>query len=1263
MPTNENIPTNEYFPKTDESGKVILFHVYLDTILLTEQGGCTDPVTSDTTTEIFIKKITSKFQTNFVSLLKSITNTSCANLSQDMLNHLFDSTGHLFNHENYEKSVFALLSINNIRVTLFYNTDEDPIVPNKTDKDCNDAYFTFKLKFKYKLLEFVVQFEIGHDIHSDTDTNTFNDDTSTITGNLAICKQLNVNTNALISQCLYVGSNTCLDKNLTVDGNTNLRSDLSVGNECNDCNVQIYGVSGSKVEWTGSTGILDIQGSLVVGSDNDTSQPQDGVDNTYPVVFHSLNGKFEWKNNDDKLSIDGDLDLTKNLYMKGNLTIGSNESNPTVIINGSDDTKYIKWNDSSNNTLKICGNLIIGEPCNGGLFKLNSTEPDKYVQWDPDSKKLQINGSICGGVNCCGVSFKLFGTKTGQLLAWNNNTDNADKLTVIGNVDIGSTVNRTQVLNIYGNNNSLLNWNGTEGTLTNSGKTVLEGQTDIKNNLTVGIDGSNYDLTVYSSVSGKELTWTGSNRTLSVKGLLNVDESTILNGTVNTHDDVLFEGGSNCKLLCWNKNSSLLKVMGDTSLHGSLTICAVGSDSDDMVTINCDTQLNNMVEINNSLTVGMLDSGRTVKFYGTGNGSCLQWIGDSNKLEINGDVEINNGETIIKDSLTINGETDITNKLDISGITTFTGNCCFESNIEIKDSLILNGGCIGNVPKCIEWVPSNISTQLTIKSNVEMCDNKLSLIDNDLTIESCTNGNFIKWTTSDSILKINAIKTLLSGKFEITNDISSTDPTSSIKWDNINSLILESNVVLTGENNSLELDNGCTSIVWNQGGNDKLCVNTNVLIKYSDEISYVVSDFENNTLLINTYLETTKDITISGGNGNLCWNSDTSILNSDGIIESHGELKTFDNVYINGKLDCANKNIIWNSGDGLLTVNAELHLQDSNNTKFVNWKTDTLTVSAQLDVKEGDIYIYDIDNNKSIHWNHNENSITGTGCSFKLQSSDLENKVEWNGECTLTIIAENTIIESSTILKGINDTNVNWDSSCGEYKVDAADFIVLCQSTFDNDLLCNGTNGTNSKFEWKKNTSTLIVKGTSNFTGISTFTGNTTLDGDVTLIGSTNDCNVIWNKSEDSLTATANVTLSGVDSTYSTSWDKNDHRLTVTGSLIKTPHDYSTDLSGDVQLDMQKNNNFSISLCGNIKLTDPQYLCPGQEGRIVIQTNGSGRNITFGDYWLFENSQCIELSQNADNAIDVLVYYVMANNKILVRIEKNYGECPPPSNC
>ena len=35
------IPTNEYFPETDETGQVILFHVYADTFLLTEDGGAT----------------------------------------------------------------------------------------------------------------------------------------------------------------------------------------------------------------------------------------------------------------------------------------------------------------------------------------------------------------------------------------------------------------------------------------------------------------------------------------------------------------------------------------------------------------------------------------------------------------------------------------------------------------------------------------------------------------------------------------------------------------------------------------------------------------------------------------------------------------------------------------------------------------------------------------------------------------------------------------------------------------------------------------------------------------------------------------------------------------------------------------------------------------------------------------------------------------------------------------------------------------------
>jgi len=149
------IPTNEYFPETDDTGKVILFHIYVDTFLLTEDGGANTDVAIkyDSNDTSFIKTVTTKFRKNFISLLRSITNSNCANLSADMLAHLFDEDANLYVCEQYKKSSYALLTDSGVKVSDFYTIDSNAqtITTKVTDKTCNIAYFTFKLRFKYKL--------------------------------------------------------------------------------------------------------------------------------------------------------------------------------------------------------------------------------------------------------------------------------------------------------------------------------------------------------------------------------------------------------------------------------------------------------------------------------------------------------------------------------------------------------------------------------------------------------------------------------------------------------------------------------------------------------------------------------------------------------------------------------------------------------------------------------------------------------------------------------------------------------------------------------------------------------------------------------------------------------------------------------------------------------------------------------------------------------------------------------------------------------
>ena len=193
------IPQNEFFPTTDSTGKVVLFHVYVDTYLLITEGAQKEGVTVTESTEDidFIKIVTKKFKRNFVSLLRSITNTRGANLSNDMLLHLFDEDGKLYDASNYKKSIYALLLDKDTKVSNFYETgSSSDFLPKDSNIECNTAYFTFKMRFKYKLLDFVVQFELGHNLYQDN--NEYDHDDLQIFKDVQICGNLEINNNLAV---------------------------------------------------------------------------------------------------------------------------------------------------------------------------------------------------------------------------------------------------------------------------------------------------------------------------------------------------------------------------------------------------------------------------------------------------------------------------------------------------------------------------------------------------------------------------------------------------------------------------------------------------------------------------------------------------------------------------------------------------------------------------------------------------------------------------------------------------------------------------------------------------------------------------------------------------------------------------------------------------------------------------------------------------------------------------------------------------------
>ena len=89
--------------------------------------------------------------------------------------------------------------------------------------------------------------------------------------------------------------------------------------------------------------------------------------------------------------------------------------------------------------------------------------------------------------------------------------------------------------------------------------------------------------------------------------------------------------------------------------------------------------------------------------------------------------------------------------------------------------------------------------------------------------------------------------------------------------------------------------------------------------------------------------------------------------------------------------------------------------------------------------------------------------------------------------------------------------------------------------------------------------------------------------------------------------------------------------------------------SGNVTLDFSADNNFVLTLTGNVTLVNPTTEDVGQSGFIVfIQDSTGNRTVSLGtDYETSNGGGGLVLSSTA-GATDIVPYVVMASNRILL---------------
>ena len=109
-----------------------------------------------------------------------------------------------------------------------------------------------------------------------------------------------------------------------------------------------------------------------------------------------------------------------------------------------------------------------------------------------------------------------------------------------------------------------------------------------------------------------------------------------------------------------------------------------------------------------------------------------------------------------------------------------------------------------------------------------------------------------------------------------------------------------------------------------------------------------------------------------------------------------------------------------------------------------------------------------------------------------------------------------------------------------------------------------------------------------------------------------------------------------------------DGQIATFGASVTAKTDTDTSNTGNVTLDFAANQNFVLTMTGNVTLVNPTTEQVGQSGFITLIQDGTGsRTLAVGDQYFGSDGDVPEIS-TAANAIDIIPYVVIAAGKILL---------------